>query len=81
MSKQGDIVMGEVGKLINATTDFYKRMLYKLIKKYFCDGYFGWDESENIGIMEEEIYRQIKKRDWIDVANYAMMLDYYDSRS
>lgn len=48
-------------------------MTQKMLIKY-RQGLRGWDCPENESVIKNKLADNIKKNDWIDVANLAMML-------
>ncbi len=66
-------------KLWRCTSLFFAKMVEKLIHQRGTHNYSGWDYL-NEDILKRKLHRNIESRDWVDVANIAMMLDYHDYR-
>lgn len=60
-------------KLEKAVDKFVKEMKSKLRSKMRC-GYSGWDDGYNKKMLEEKIKHNLLNKDYVDVANLAMML-------
>ena len=65
--------MGNSKKLEKTVDDFVKEMKAKLRIK-MNHGYSGWDKPENKGMILEKLSWNLKEKDYVDVANLAMML-------
>ncbi|MDD5540472.1 MAG: hypothetical protein PHG61_07270 [Candidatus Marinimicrobia bacterium] len=69
----------EIEKLREAMNHFTVKMLKKLESKVF-EGWFGWNERENIESIHERLKYNLEQGDWVDVANLAMMLDRFKEK-
>ena len=64
--------MTEEDKLTLWVDNFTHEMKAKLIKK-FKQGYQGWEGADEKYLLQE-LKRHVEKKDWIDVADFAMFL-------
>jgi hypothetical protein len=64
-------------KLWTCASVFFGKMVAKMIHQSQSHGYSGRDYSSESYLIEK-LNRNIQERDWVDVANLAMMLDYHD---
>ena len=73
MNKTGEFT--EIGRICNTLDKFYFIMKSKLIR---CaeKGYRGWDNKDNIEMILKKLTNNLSKKDYVDVANLAMMLHF-----
>jgi len=65
----------EIGRICTTLDRFYFKMKSKLIR---CaeKGYVGWEDKDNIEMILKKLTNNLSKKDYVDVANLAMMLHF-----
>ena len=66
-------------KLWECASGFFGKMVAKIIHQAHTHGYTGWDHEREKYLLEK-MNANISRRDWVDVANIAMFLDYHDQQ-
>jgi hypothetical protein len=61
-----------------AASRFFEKMIIKLINQKETHGYSGWSDPAIVAtsLLVNKLHENITRRDWVDVANLAMILDY-----
>jgi hypothetical protein len=65
----------EIGR---AVYRFANSMEAKMLSKY-DQGYRGWDDPSQVGLISERLLLNLEQGDFVDVANLAMMLHRFNS--
>lgn len=63
----------ECERLQSVVDEFAAKMIGKLIDKA-AEGYRGWDSPANRDMIRQKLLANVKRSDWVDVANLAAML-------
>ena len=66
--------MKETQRLRLAVKDFAFKMENRLLEQ-FARGYHGWENKYCAGVIMRKLKKNLAKKDYVDVANLAMMLD------
>jgi hypothetical protein len=69
-------------KLLKQTTLFFGKMVSVLEYKACKHNYTGWDNARKVTHQHllDQMIANINQKDWVDVANLAMILDYRKQR-
>ena len=68
-------------KIRRAILEFADLMLDRMLAKY-DEGLRDWDSCDNAcseDCFKRKLQRNVEEKDWIDVANFAMMLHRFDT--
>lgn len=68
----------DIKKIGNHIHDFAVLMRDRMFDEAI-EGQVGWDESENRDRLVEYLSQHIKKEDWLDAANFCLMLHFIDN--
>jgi hypothetical protein len=63
----------ELNDIEQAVCDFADSMRDEMFDKT-AEGYVGWDESENIDYIKEQLIDHVNRGKWLGAANFCMML-------
>lgn len=70
----------ELEQLQEAVELFSKKMIAKLAYK-MGNGYSGWKNKANRKEILYKLHNNVNHKDWVDVANLAMMLHWFQEHS